>query len=407
VLVGVVTRSRLRTVVVLAAVGLAAAACVSLSGLSGGEPPGADAGDGAVEAAPIDAARPDPCSHATYPAPPAKDDDPATEKTVVVALRSVSISGGIGDAGATPGFDLDGVCSCFPDPTTAHEGKASCIGPDGSAPACDADGGGDRQLGSLLAGYPDFFSGNAAENGGSTLVMKMTKYNGRSNDAEVFVGVFASAGIYEVRPACAPAPSGAPPYKPTWTGCDRWTIDSRYTLPGTAEPTVYLRGYVTDHVLVVPPSSKPVAFLAGTVTLPISAALLWARLVAVDAKLAPISPAPEAGDLFRVADGVVAGRVTTTDALRGFASQQASTDGGPLCGFPNFFDAIKASFVCPNADIAASPGNDFAGLPCDAISVAAAFSAEPAQLGDVRDPAASPCADPNDPKYNAFFDCSK
>lgn len=58
-------------------------------------------------------------------------------------------------------------------------------------------------------------------------------------------------------------------------------------------------------------------------------------------------------------EGIVGGRVGTKDTLRGLAVSQAGTDGGPLCGFNDFFTTVKTSFICPNADIMRSEMKDF------------------------------------------------
>jgi hypothetical protein len=387
-----------RAFIVVGGVGLVAAACASLSGLSGGSPVEDGGTDASPEGAVADAAAGDPCRHALIPAPPAADDDPsAAVPSLVLAIRGVSVTGGL-DGGATPGFDLDGVCTCFPDTSTAHEAKPSCVAPSGSSTACDGDGGADRQLGNVLGGYPELLGKRLPEIGGPTLLLQIAKYNGRANDADVFVGVLPSQGIYD-NAGCTSASidAGAPPYVPTWTGCDRWSLDSLYVLPGTTEPKTYLHGYVTDHVLVVPASDKPVAFVAGNATLPVSSALLLGRLVPVDAS----------GTHFRMEDGVVGGRVAAADALRALATSQASADGGPLCGFNNFFTTVKTTLVCPNADIMRSATTDFSGVGCDALSFATAFSAQPARLGEVRTTPKTPCADPNDVKFDALFDCTK
>jgi hypothetical protein len=395
-----------RPVVVVGLASLAlAAACASLSGLAGGgstvEPI-----DAAPETAvPIEAAppTPDPCSHATYPPPPVKDDDPTgVVPPLVVAVRDESVSGTI-DGGAPIGFDLDGVCSCFSDTTTAHGAAPSCIAPEGGSRGCDGDGGVDRQISALLAAYT--VSSNSSNSGGPTLLIKVTKYNGRANDSEVFVGFIASPGIFD-RKGCTDGADGGTPYAPTWKGCDRFSLDPSSVFPGSQEPLGYLPAYVTDHVLVVPPSTKPITFIFGSTSLVTSGSVLVLRLTAVDAQLQPIEPPPEVGQLFRM-EGTTAGRVATVDTLRAIAKGQALTDGGPLCGFPNSYNSVKHAVICPGADIATTPDNDFKGVGCDALSLAAAFTAEPAQLGQEHKPDPSPCGDPSDPKYAPFFDCAQ
>jgi hypothetical protein len=106
-------------------------------------------------------------------------------------------------------------------------------------------------------------------------------------------------------------------------------------------------------------------------------------------------------------DGIAAGRVNTGDGLRAIAAQQAVNDGGPLCGFPSFFSTVKNTLVCPSADIATDPGNDFKNVGCDALSLSVGFIADPALFGAVRKPDKSACGDPSDPKYASFFDCAK
>jgi hypothetical protein len=395
-----------RPVVVVGLASLAlAAACASLSGLAGGGPT-AEPIDAAPETAVQNEAAPptpDPCSHATYPPPPVKDDDPTgVVPTLVVAVREESVSGTI-DGGAPIGFDLDGVCSCFSDTTTAHGAAPSCVAPEGGSRACDGAGGVDRQISALLAAYT--VPTNRGSNGGPTLLLKVTKYNGRANDSEVFVGFIGSPGIFD-RAGCTDGVDAGAPYAPTWRGCDRFALDPSSVLPSSQEPLGYLPAYVTDHVLVVPPSLKPVTFVFGNTSLVTSGSVLMVRLTAVDAQLQPIEPPPVVGQLFRM-EGTTAGRVATADALRAIAKGQAMNDGGPLCGFPNFYDSVKRAFICPSADITQIADNDFKGLGCDALSLAAAFTAEPAQLGEEHKPDPSACGDPSDPKYAPFFDCAQ
>lgn len=380
-----------------------AAACVSLTGLSGGDgaPASVEAGP---EASQPEAAMPrDPCAHATYPPLPAKDDDPnGPAPTLVFAVRDESVSGTI-DGGAPIGFDLDGVCTCFPDTSTAHGASPSCRPAEGGAPACDGDGGVDRQISALLAAYT--LPTRSGVLGGPTLLLKVAKYNGRANDSEVFVGFIASPGIFD-RTGCGANDDAGAPYPPTWKGCDTFALDESSVLPSTAEPLVYQPGYVTDHVLVVPPSAKPVVFVFGNTSLLVGGALIVARLTAVDAQQQPIVPPPDVGQRFHI-EGTTGGRVSTTDGLRAIARAQAATDGGPLCGFPNFFNSVKHGFICPGADITSSASDDFKGVDCDALSFAAAFTADPALLGSTRKPEKSACADPADPSYASFYDCTQ
>jgi len=233
----------------------------------------------------------------------------------------------------------------------------------------------------------------------------MTKYNGRANDSEVFVGYMASPGIFN-RTGCPRDDDAGAPYPPTWRGCDLFAPETESVIPSTTEPLFYLPGYVNDHVLVVKNAAKPVTFVAGNARLVVTDAVLVVRLTAVDAQLKPIVPPPAVGSLFHF-EGTSAGRVNKAEALRAIAKGQALDDGGPLCGFPNFFDTVKDSFVCPSADISTSSAQDFAGVECDALSFAAAFTADPVLVDTPRNAAKPPCGDPDDPAYAKYFDCAQ
>lgn len=396
--------ARFAPLVALGGVCCAAVACVSLAGLSGGEP--ADPVESGTDATPVDATPPDPCRHAFPPAEPAVDDDPMGEVApFIVAVREASLAGSV-DGGMPIGFDLDGVCSCFTDPTTAHKGETSCAPREGGTVTCDGDGGADNAVNTLLAAYPDFLGGSTAR-GGPTMLIKIAKYNGRANDREVLVAVVASPGHYDTSgcPDAGPI-KGDPPYPPTWKGCDRWAVDPGYLLPGTSEPSTFVPAYVVDHMLVVTPLSKPVMFLVATTTFPLTGARVMARLVALDTELRPLQPQPEVGERFALDEGVIAGRATTGDMLRALAASLARLDGGPLCGTPALFTAIKTQFICPGADVTGAPSLDFTSAGCDALSVASAFAAEPARFGEVRPLDPTPCGDLADPKLADLFDCS-
>lgn len=383
---------------------LGAAACVSLQGLSGEETP--PPAEGGVDAAPApDALPPDPCRHAFPPGEPATDDDTIAEvPPFTLAVKEASVKGTI-DGGAPIGYDLDDVCSCFAEPTTAHAGEPSCVAREGGSAACDGDGGVDNGLGGLLAAYPEFL-GSSSNSGGPTLLIKIAKYNGRANDREVFVTVVASPGIYDPSGCGPPAgDAGAGPFTPTWKGCDRWTVDPDYVLPGTTEPASFVSAYVVDHVLVMRPTTKPTTFLVAGTAFPLTGTRVSARLVALDDQLRPIVPAPAVGTRFAMDEGVLSGRAATSDLLRTLAGSLAQQDGGPLCGTPAFFEAVKTKFVCPGADVLRAPTADFTTASCDAISVASAFTAVPALFGERRSLDPTPCGDPMEPRFKGLFDC--
>jgi hypothetical protein len=385
-----------------------AAACVSLVGLSGGEAL-PDAGDARDELH-VDAGPVDPCHHHVPPLPPAIPDDPAGDiGALTVAISAVSIRGAL-DGGAATGYDLDGVCTCFADPHTAHDGGSACIPPDGGGGGvslCDEDGGDDVQFAKLLAPYPGYFTGGGTI-GGATLLLRITQYNGRANDASVFVGFIPSAGIYDIT-GCerdAGVDAGSPPYEPSGRACDTWTVDPANVLPGTTEPTSFLPGYVTDHTLVLPASAKPVTLMIGGAPIPVQSTELTARLVPVDDQLVPLSPEPDVGTLFRLENGLLGGRVATGDVLRGFAISQAVTGTGPLCGPDALFPVLKSKFLCPNADVVSDMTLDFTDKICDAMSVSVSFRAQPGRMGEARTAETVGCKSVDDPDVVQLFDCN-
>jgi len=71
--------------------------------------------------------------------------------------------------------------------------------------------------------------------------------------------------------------------------------------------------------------------------------------------------------------------------------------------------AVRADFgtIAHHGYTGSTSDNDFKGADCDALSFAAAFTADPVLVGDARKAPKSACADPDDPAYAAFFDCAQ
>ena len=81
---------------------------------------------------------------------------------------------------------------------------------------------------------------------------------------------------------------------------------------------------------------------------------------------------------------MIDGRWATGSLLSSLAAlhDPLSSKGGFLCGTDNTY-AIAKNEICSAMDIAADPKLDQTGAPCDAVSVAVGFTADPAQLGAV------------------------
>ena len=78
-------------------------------------------------------------------------------------------------------------------------------------------------------------------------------------------------------------------------------------------------------------------------------------------------------------DGQVVGRLKLTEVFKTMSSFR-DPNGKPLCTNNTLYGVAKNNF-CAGADILSAPGTP--SLPCDAISFAVGFTADPAVLGAV------------------------
>lgn len=384
---------------------LVAAACVLLvacqlvAGIErvekeNGPPLGPDAG-------PETAAVADPCAHAAPPPPPETDDEPVLDNQLApfyVATSEIHLFGKI-DAGASAGFDLDGVCTCDPRPNTAHDGGAACLGPK----TCDRDGGVDNGTLALLDAFGGFLPAGtdldtaASLNtriavGDETLLFVIGNYNGRANDKEVSVGLIVSHGIQDGTGCGTNVGRPMPPYPPGYCGKDRWTVDPDGVI-GAAPPytpSVAATAYVTNHRLVIDNEKGSFQIPFGDVSLTMFSPIVVATIVPLDATGNPRDPsAPPSGrndGNFRLDNGVLAGRVPASSmlAVAGALRTPGSADAGPgqqyLCQSPVF--AVLKGELCKERDIASSKQVDFdPKATCDAISATTTFVARPAMAG--------------------------
>jgi len=88
------------------------------------------------------------------------------------------------------------------------------------------------------------------------------------------------------------------------------------------------------------------------------------------------------GTTWGIEGGVIAGRWPTANALSGIANLQDPFLGGPLCKSALTYKTVKQK-ICGSADIPSNKARDRGALPCDALSLAIRFGAEPAVLGGV------------------------
>jgi hypothetical protein len=331
--------------------------------------PGGDT-DAEVDGAPGDGgAEGDPCDHARPPAHPSGADKP-DGVDFVVAARTLDFGLAV-DAGAPPpmGLDLDGVCTCPP--------PESCLGRVANATHCDEDGGRDNGTGALLRSFAQISDGiinqesvnKRLERGDYSMLFRVRHYNGQADDPAVEVSTFLSNGVEQPSPDAGVVPK--------WDGTDRFTIDTGSVFGGSGDGGVIpnyvdTKAYVAGSVLVTTIDQVPL-FLGssglGFFTMRLTNVTFVLRLV------------PE-GATFRVSEGVAAGRWRTKELLAIMGSVPAPFGPGYICPGTQLYDDAK-QLICKNADIAADPKNDRAGMPCEALSIGFLLTASPVVMGSL------------------------
>jgi hypothetical protein len=381
----------IRRIAVLASLFASAAlACQIVAGIERVEKvdPTPEAGPPEVEPPP-----PDPCDHVFAPRAPESDDPGEDLPDFILAVRTFSLYQS--DGGPSPGFDLDGVCTCDERPGSVEGGASSCVRP---GKACDLDGGVDNngaQLIASLAALPGVDDSvnvtNRIKNGRQTLLLVISRYNGKANDKEVKLGLVPSDGIRDdagVRcPGSVQDPVGGH-WSPTWCGTDPWSIvtDTVVVEPQATlgfQPIATGTGYVADYKVIV-----RVEF--GTTTVPFGAGGLEMGspeavidLVPLDENLQPRDksrpPTPLERRLWRVPKGVLAGRLPAPSLLAaaGTIPTPGTMGRDHLCTSFLFSELKKT--ICDGLDIARTRSFDFApNRACDALSMAVGFTADPA-----------------------------
>jgi hypothetical protein len=319
--------------------------------------PGTEAPDAADGAPPFDAAdafTPG-CPLTRYPARPAADDPGGQETDLNLAISTLVL--GVGTA-ATPGLDLDGLCTCPDDPP--------CIS---SQRVCDREGGVDNAFDDLLGKFGSFGAPvkqekvqAALDSGETTFLVVIRRYNGLANDTSVELGLIASLGTTR-----DDGGSSTPPLR---DGTDEWTVDPSSVSnvkPPFVPNSIATEAYVTNGV-VVARGNFIVALGSGTpVTITLDEGVITGRL--------------EHDGIWRMKDARLAGRFPTSKLLTSLATIIDPTNkNGFLCGDSGVYQTYKPQ-VCSAADISATGASDLSGKKCDALSIGAGFEAVEARIG--------------------------
>lgn len=330
------------------------------------------------------AAAVDPCHETGLPARPPKgtsaSDDPLL---LTLALRSIDFGTRTSGTIEPRGLNLDGLCSC-------PESQA-CV-PFSAAPICDTGVGVDNQSARLFKLFtlnsgtrpPDDRYNDAVHQGILGFVIVVAGYNGRTDDEEVAVSLFASGGTPTIGDAGTTV-------TPTWTGNDEWEVDpSGLVFVGRPLVAKYntARGYVAGGTLVA----------ELTYALPIVADLpkggpafsLRFEQGAITGKLVK-----KATGVWVLEEGMMAGRWPTKDVLRvvGLAADPAN-EAQRICDNLSSYGAIK-QLICNYSDLSISNAKGVTQGHCDAVSMGIGFDAVSARLGAIGAPKAPPSPCPN------------
>ena len=209
-----------------------------------------------------------------------------------------------------------------------------------------------------------------------SVVLQIGDYNGTANDTQVTATIFTSDGIQAVGDAAPPAAK--------WDGTDVWTLDVGSFLAADASPPV---GAFSDSAAYVANGT-----LVAHLNFPISLGTSTTSGLFVDLTGGVVTGTvvPVGNGTYRLTGGLIAGRWNVTEMLSTF--QGLTIAGAYLCQGSALYSNIKSQ-VCQYADIMTNPTDDLTGKTCDALSLALAFTADPANMGAVvsRPPTESPC----------------
>ncbi|WP_394822082.1 hypothetical protein [Pendulispora albinea] len=304
------------------------------------------------------------CELKTWPKPP-KSAEPGSPNTLTGATRALRF--GADTAGNSPGFDLDGLCTC-PD-------RGSCTTKAGSGGRCDSPNGVDNTGASILAllfGSEKLLEG--IEHGLHGLFVQIDEYNLQASDRKVSVSLFNVVGVNGKTDGTGSA---------TFTGNDEFIMDTE-SMAFEAQPGskyVDINAYVTDGTLVAQFNSFPLRMVFDPAD--------------GDPKVAVVQPFESLHLVGRVAHDGHGGLQLQGATLSGrIAIANMFLQAGPasICAKDSRFGNIKET-VCNAVDLHTG-GNESA--PCDAISFALELDVLPAKrrvapaLG-FRDP---PCPPP-------------
>jgi hypothetical protein len=321
--------------------------------------------------------------------------DQSSSLQLVFAIRSINFGeatpGGVQQAARAVGFDLDRTC-------TGQGQGDSCVKPPW-AQASSADGpeGRDNAFAKLVAelamSIPNFGSASvnqSVSDGGPTVLLRLTEYEGGQNDPYVRLDVLYTAALG--------AHGGHT--RPEFDLRDAWPVTDTSLEGGDLMNPRYRssHAYVVDGVLV---ARLPALVIRLHVPLTQSRSVVL-DLRMQDAWLTAKLDIPLSG--YEMSDGVLAGRIEVTDLLAQLSRFPDPLDASlqtPLCINPLSYPVLR-KLICDHVDIAM-----ITETKCRALSFGMQFQTAKARTGGVytvetspppcpqtRDPAADDCERP-------------
>jgi len=322
--------------------------------------PEADAADAAPAVDAADAFVPG-CALTRFPPPPAADDPGGEDVAIDLAVSNLVL--GVGTA-QTPGLDLDGLCSCPDEPP--------CVSPQKT---CDREGGVDNAFDDLLAKFGSFSAPikqdrlrSSIDDGDTTFLLVIRRYNGMPNDTNVELGVIASLGTRT-------DDATGKPTLPKRDGTDEWTVDpgsvSNRSAPFVPK-TVATQGYVSGGILVARGDFVISLGSGAPLSVSLDDGVIIGRIVR--------------DGIWRMTEGRLAGRWSTSKLLTSLAVLPDPIDKSSyVCGDSGTYQAYKPQ-LCAAADISARAATDLTGQKCRALSIGAGFEAVQARIGALAPP---------------------
>jgi hypothetical protein len=367
------------------ATGGAAAATGGAAGGTGGDS-GGTAGSGGIST----------CVSVQPPTDPPTADPGPNDVEFVVAVRTIDFGEPLETETGTSdwrplGYDLDKQCtfggignSCSATPRNDFEDNTD-----------DFEGGRDNALGKLIGGVARFIKGfgtpsynERIANGQTSLLFRVSGYNGQPNDDQVELTVFTTDHLNALGGRSIPE----------WDGTDMWPIADSSLNGGEFNDPKYrdTRAFVKNGVIVGSLQVDLRLSIGITPTVLVEQVLSFvqafftAEVKQVDVAVGGDGGAVEGGTadggtkkLWVFEKGNIAGRWKVNDLLHQldqYPDPLVTTFQQPLCYNSGSYETFR-DMVCSFVDIHSSLLPPTA--PCDALSVGIGFEAVEAKLGQI------------------------